>query len=1216
MESQAQETIQYGPTNGHWFSYRTFRKQLPPLDDDATVIKIVLDSEARNNFSGIRVLVVGDWLRCGFEPGSYQRSTFFIGESTEEIPLRHRLQRHKRIRDFSRLNTHVFCTVTFELYRHPDLPTLGLRLLPHNTRIEGVPDGLCILQDVKYPFPTLYATFTTLGLRPDISHNVRILPLPVHLRRSSVAHDLPTDVLMQIVRYAIGRRDRGWRTDLIGYGSVCRAWAPTLDLYFESVQSRNCKDRPSSACVARALEQRPDRQPLLTMFLPTAYKDYYDNTRYAEFSQTCARILWSAPALKHMHLPVAATSAWEELVQAMQRLQGVTRCKLSTQLVHRPSAVVRPYSIDDVQTIVGGWKHLRTMHCERWTMQTPLESVLEQQYYLKELRLKEGFLTGPQLLRFVPLSSSSALKKLHLRSVSGLTNKNLHDLFCLVAPTLSELRIQNTHAPRATLDEPYALDATIASMPRLKNVTLEGDYMSALVIARKGPMPAKDETAGDQVRGTITLAVHTEFEVLHAQSVVAALETTGWKHVLVWWNRKMVWNADTPWDEERFAEMVPGIQARGVHLKLKFFDTSLMQGEDYTSDSLLIPAYVWYVVALDWATGKEVWRIRTGAGGTFNDDFRPRAPGLDGSFYQGVIGATMSEQPPPFQAVNSVKLTAGESSKIAAVSVYTERAEITRVFKFDVKTGQNQVTIDGLPDVFDEGSLRVEGRGSATIHDVSSYTHRPRVATTSSAISALELKKEKTSKALERCQKAIASLEAYLSTMDVKTVDVAQVRNVVKEYDTTAEELDDRVLELQAQLKEIDEELAKERTNLRGLAYNGRLNKRVVISVFADIEGEVEIVLIYAVHGASWTAGYDIRVDTNTRDEPVTLVYKAAITQNTGEDWTDIPLVLETATPTYGVGVPKLDPWNLSIYKPVPIPPPPPPMAMPMSVSGRMARKWAAPTSFSVSQSLDDAEDVESDRSIVHRGLDVASKGNVSATFQVPGLITIPSDGVAHNVTIVQLHLGATMSWVCVPKKDTKTHLSAKIKNASQYTLLRGTGSVYVDGSFISRSDVPAVSPEESFDCPLGLDPSIRVTYHPRAKKQSESGFYTKTTTHVFTQAITIHNTKSTPIERVRIAEQIPVSEDAQIQVKLVTPALVLREKDKDKDQGLEKPVAVSKGVSVLWEGADEPDLNAETLGRNGKFNWVCAVPPQGKINLVVQWEVVAPAQTTVLGLA
>lgn len=46
--------------------------------------------------------------------------------------------------------------------------------------------------------------------------------------------------------------------------------------------------------------------------------------------------------------------------------------------------------------------------------------------------------------------------------------------------------------------------------------------------------------------------------------------------------------------------------------------------------------------------------------------------------------------------------------------------------------------------------------------------------------------------------------------------------------------------------------------------------------------------------------------------------------------------------------------------------------------------------------------------------------------------------------------------------------LKAKVSNNSEYTLLPGIASVYVDGSFISRSDVPAVSPQESFTCPLG----------------------------------------------------------------------------------------------------------------------------------------------------
>jgi len=243
-----------------------------------------------------------------------------------------------------------------------------------------------------------------------------------------------------------------------------------------------------------------------------------------------------------------------------------------------------------------------------------------------------------------------------------------------------------------------------------------------------------------------------------------------------------------------------------------------------------------------------------------------------------------------------------------------------------------------------------------------------------------------------------------------------------------------------------------------------------------------------------------------------------------------------------------------------------------------------------------------------------ASKGNISATFQVPGLIHIPSDGIVHNVTIAKLDLDAKMSWVCVPKKDTKTHLKAKIKNASEYTFLRGQSSIYVDGSFISKSEVPLVSPEESFDCSLGVDPSIRVTYHPRSKKVSQSGFYTKTTNHIFSQRITIFNTKTLPIENLKIIDQVPVSEDSAITVKLVNPALKLPGEVGGVDPKA-SPLKVASGVIAQWHGADEESVEAAVLGRDGKLDWVCNMLAQEKIGLVLQWEVTAPVKTTITGL-
>ena len=64
------------------------------------------------------------------------------------------------------------------------------------------------------------------------------------------------------------------------------------------------------------------------------------------------------------------------------------------------------------------------------------------------------------------------------------------------------------------------------------------------------------------------------------------------------------------------------------------------------------------------------------------------------------------EAPPPFEPANVIELTSTEGSKITNVSLYTGRAEITRLYKLSVATGQNQVIINGLPDALDRESLR------------------------------------------------------------------------------------------------------------------------------------------------------------------------------------------------------------------------------------------------------------------------------------------------------------------------------------------------------------------------------------------------------------------------------------------------------------------------------------------------------------------------------
>lgn len=134
--------------------------------------------------------------------------------------------------------------------------------------------------------------------------------------------------------------------------------------------------------------------------------------------------------------------------------------------------------------------------------------------------------------------------------------------------------------------------------------------------------------------------------------------------------------------------------------------------------------------------------------------------------------------------------------------------------------------------------------------------------------------------------------------------------------------------------------------------------------------------------------------------------------------------MLETATPTFGLGIPTLSPWTLSQQRYYNYA-----KTLSRSVDFKKQRKEEsaydghALEEYALCSPMAPSGGVPAPQ-MAKRELVVSSKGNVTATFQVPGLISIPADDESHNVTIAELKLDATMSWVAVPKKEAKTHLT------------------------------------------------------------------------------------------------------------------------------------------------------------------------------------------------
>ncbi|KAF5335630.1 hypothetical protein D9758_014804 [Tetrapyrgos nigripes] len=666
---------------------------------------------------------------------------------------------------------------------------------------------------------------------------------------------------------------------------------------------------------------------------------------------------------------------------------------------------------------------------------------------------------------------------------------------------------------------------------------------------------------------------------------------------------------------------------------------------------------------------------------------------------------------------NVVDVISAKESKILNISLYSGRAEVIRLLKTTIKEGVNTVNVLGLPNVLEDDSLRVEGRGSAIIQDVTvseiSASPEPK---SSPALEDLKSRKRLLKKALHRCSITSRTLTVFMENAASHPTDFTRLQDITQQFSDAGKKVDKEEMELETELKEVEAEIEKEKKKLSGAAFadiDPLLKKKVSIGLYAEKDTSVELVLTYGVIGATWDPLYDVRVNMQAQEKPITILYKAAITQTTGESWDNVSLTLETALPTYGIAVPKLDRWPLSVFRNRRIPPTvmaqsspsygqpfiPPAITSPTVVvmghrdrsrSPRRRHVYATRRSRSRSRSPSPlslacsypSESSLSAAPVANQVLSVTSKGNVSATFRVPGVITVPSDGQAHNVTVAELTFDAALSWISVPKLDKRVHLHAKIKNDSEYTFIAGPANIYVDGTFIAKAKMPAVNPQESFDFSLGLDPSIRVTYHPISKKNSQSGiipFTQKTTSIKYSQRITVLNTKTTPVDMLKIQDVIPTSDDEQITVKLLSPALRMplplpppKSTSPDKHtKGIssswrDKPdapnssrssfnapsfrsalssattkmgsiragsgtkekcnhlremeklpgtVVVSKNILAQWAGVGEPDFDEAAMGKDGKINWICSLQPGETVTCTMEWEVSHPNNVEVVGL-
>jgi hypothetical protein len=144
-------------------------------------------------------------------------------------------------------------------------------------------------------------------------------------------------------------------------------------------------------------------------------------------------------------------------------------------------------------------------------------------------------------------------------------------------------------------------------------------------------------------------------------------------------------------------------------------------------------------------------------------------------------------------------------------------------------------------------TTRVEGRGAATIHDVTIFDiPAPSAPTTSPALEELGAKKNDVKSTLERSKRLLASLDTFSGSLSVEHLDPpSKLSAVLAAYEENAKPLQKTIFHSEKELKKLQDEYNAERRKLSTPHDDARLRVGASVGVFAQAEGELEITLIY-----------------------------------------------------------------------------------------------------------------------------------------------------------------------------------------------------------------------------------------------------------------------------------------------------------------------------------------------------------------------------------
>ncbi|MGI9175336.1 MAG: mucoidy inhibitor MuiA family protein [Rhodothermales bacterium] len=264
------------------------------------------------------------------------------------------------------------------------------------------------------------------------------------------------------------------------------------------------------------------------------------------------------------------------------------------------------------------------------------------------------------------------------------------------------------------------------------------------------------------------------------------------------------------------------------------------------------------------------------------------------------------------------------AAQITQVTVFQRGAQVTREASLDVPEGTTRLTFTGLAPGLDPESIQLNASGAVTVLSVVHRTNYLEDVGPSAEAMALQTARQAIRDSLKAeemlldvYEKEEALLLANTSIGGTTTgVEVAELRAAADFFRARLTEIKERQRAISKTMERLRERLTEIEGQLSEIAANRprRTTSEVDITLTAAAPTRSALTLRYLAPNAGWTPRYDLRVADV--DQPIAFAYNANVTQQSGEDWTDVRLTLSTGDPSQPGTIPNLMPWRLGFYRP------------------------------------------------------------------------------------------------------------------------------------------------------------------------------------------------------------------------------------------------------------------------------------------------------------